>query len=120
MDGKLERKSRYCKKRSTIWARKAENRCKSGTKIEILQKMFHYLGSESWKWAEKWNENRDIAKNVPLFGLGRLEIGAKMERKSRYCKKRSTIWARKAGNRCKSGTKIEILQKMFHYLGSES
>jgi len=64
--------------------------------------------------------NRDIAKNVPLFGYRKLKIGAKVERKSRYRKKRSTIWVQKVENRCKSGTKIEILQKTFHYLGTES
>jgi len=69
---------------------------------------------------EKVERNHDIAKNVPLFGHRKLKIGAKMERKSRYCKKRSTIWEQKAENRCKSGTKIEILQKTFHYLGAES
>jgi len=68
---------------------------------------------------ENWNENRDITKNVPLFGRRRLKMGEKMERKSRYHKKRSTIWAQKAENGRKNGTKIEISQKTFHYLGSE-
>ena len=49
MGEKVERKSRYCKKRSTIWVQKAENRRKSGTKIEILQKTFHYLGATRQK-----------------------------------------------------------------------
>jgi len=38
-------------------------------------------------------------ETIPLFGLGRLEMGEKLERKSRYYKKRSTIRARKAENR---------------------
>jgi len=35
---------------------------------------------------QNWNENRDIAKNVPLFGLGRLKIGGKLERNRNIAK----------------------------------
>jgi len=59
---------------------------------------------------QKWNENRDIAKNVPLFGHRKLKIGAKVERKSRYCKKRSTIWVQKAENERKSGTTGKLMK----------
>jgi len=39
---------------------------------------------------QKWNENRDIAKNVPLFEPRKLKMDKKLERIFRYCKKRST------------------------------
>jgi len=38
MAEKLEQKSRYCKKRSTIWTWKVENGRKTGTKLQYYEK----------------------------------------------------------------------------------
>ena len=62
---------------------------------------------------KNWNENQDIAKNVPLFGCTKLKIGAKVERKLRYCEKRSTS-ADKAGFQ---GILVSVLTVAFQKKG---
>ena len=45
--------------------------------------------------SEKVEQNRDIVKNVPLFGCRKLKIGTKVERNRDIAKNIPLFWRRK-------------------------